>query len=1001
MNNMNFEWEIAKGEYFERKVTTAVVGLKETSTQVDVSLDREAFENANVNKNVKMTIVLNTNGEDKDLYKNPVIKIKMPKSVTGISAKYSLSHANGLTRQNGKSYVEDGCQVIEIPLEGEQQTYDSEYVAGATILLYSDIEVSETIENVDESIEVTYTNENATQYANEGKNTVKVTMLDNKPEEQETVEPEEPQEEEETEEEPQEEETKQEDKLTVADLTKNAKEKTVGDITTKISATVGDTSLKDNDVIQKGEKIRYEIELTNNSNQDIEEVNIEGNVPAGTAYVERITYFENPSVDPDNTRLEFLRDNPYYTVKNEKPQMTYTNIKSKQTVTFIYELDVTDAINYNSIEGFATISYGQSNFQTEKIVNIIQDSNLEIVLRPTGTDSNIVNAGENAGIILDVQIYNRSSTEELTNVKVNTIGGVGLKSGYMMYEKEDGSQIETETENHVTIDKIAPNSFAAIYLVVEIEDVAELVDSYVITTAEYNNTTYRSNALYYQVEKAKIKDATITQTAIPQSETIDGNSSLACDIEVKNTGSVDLESLMIKDLPPMLVNIDKIEKAGEELTENDYTINDDDGTITFSNINLKVEESLNIKLYFTTYTEQAEKQDLLNNVSVIHGEETLCEDSIVLTTLKAENEEQNGENPGDNPGDNPGGGSGNEDPNGGGTNQEGTYQIDGQVWLDEQEDGEKSSSEATLNNITVYLADVGQNNIIQKTTTENNGNYIFNNVPNGRYIVVFEYDTNAYETTIYQASGVDSSQNSDANEATITINGESKNVAITDTLTVSDSNASNIDLGLVERTNFDLALKKSVSGVTVQTTKGTETYTYDEGDELAKVEIASREMNGAVINIEYKIQVTNEGDTPGYARNVIDYLPEGLEFNQNNNTSWVNNNGTLYNASISNQIIEPGETKEVTLVLTKTMSSSSTNLVSNVAEIGEAYSTTGKKDSDSTARNNDMNEDDISTANLIISVKTGIGRNIAILIFTTIILTGITVYLVLKKKGKI
>ena len=80
------------------------------------------------------------------------------------------------------------------------------------------------------------------------------------------------------------------------------------------------------------------------------------------------------------------------------------------------------------------------------------------------------------------------------------------------------------------------------------------------------------------------------------------------------------------------------------------------------------------------------------------------------------------------------------------------------------------------------------------------------------------------------------------------------------------------------------------------------------------------------------------------------------------------------------------------------MSSNSTNLVSNVAEIGEAYSTTGKPDSDSTARNNDMNEDDISTANLIISVKTGMGRNIAILIFTTIILIGTIVYLVINKR---
>ena len=973
MNNMTFEWNIAKGEYFERKVTTAVVGLKETSTQVDVSLDREAFENANVNKNVKMTIVLNTNGEDKDLYKNPVIKIKMPKSVTGISAKYSLSHANGLTQKNGKNYIEDGCQVIEIPLEGEQKTYDSEYVEGATILLYSDIEVSETIENVDESIEVTYTNENATQYANEGKNTIKVTMLDNKEEIVDKAD---------------------EEKVPVESLSENAKEKAEGDITTKISATVGDTSLKDNDIVQKGEKIRYKVEVTNNSNQDIQGVNIEGNVPEGTNYVERVDYFTVENPYEGYNKLEFITAKPYYINKDGKPQISNATIKSKETTELIYELEVADATNYHSVEGFATISYGESSFQTEKLTNLIEESNLKVVLRPADSNSGIISESKNSHLNFEIQVFNTSETEELSDITLDMNIGSGLEQALLLYQPTDGEEQRVTEDGElekITIYNLKPNTFAHITLQVSIEEVESLIDSYVSAYATYNNKIYRSNAMNYQVAPSEYEEAIITQIPIPEVDLIDGDADLACEIQIKNVGSADLENLKITETPSIFVSLEKIEMDGQVLTENDYTITED-GDIEFSNVNILKGEDINIKLYLKTTDTQFERQSIPNTVVVNSGYKTLCEDSITLTTLKSDtepnNEEKPGEGSGEEPGDNPGGT----------TNAPGTYQIDGQVWLDEEEDGEKSSSEATLNNITVYLADVEQNNIIQRTTTSNNGNYVFNNVPNGRYIVVFEYDTNAYETTIYQASGVDSSQNSDANEATITINGENKNVAITDTLTVSDSNIQNMDLGLIERTNFDLALKKSVNKVTVQTTKGTETHTFDENDELAKVEIASKEMDGAVIDIEYKIKVTNEGDTPGYVRNVIDYLPEGLEFNHNNNTDWVNNNGTLYNASISDQIIEPGETKEVTLILTKTMSSNSTNLVSNVAEIGEAYSTTGKPDSDSTARNNDMNEDDISTANLIISVKTGMGRNIAILIFTTIILIGTIVYLVINKR---
>ena len=157
----------------------------------------------------------------------------------------------------------------------------------------------------------------------------------------------------------------------------------------------------------------------------------------------------------------------------------------------------------------------------------------------------------------------------------------------------------------------------------------------------------------------------------------------------------------------------------------------------------------------------------------------------------------------------------NQDFNHPGNNNQGgdsqfSYTISGTAWIDENEDGKRSSEESALVGVTVMLVNMEDTNTVKSTVkTNSNGNYQFSNLPRGNYLVIFKYDTNQYTLTEYQKSGVDSSINSDASSKTITLYGEQIEVGITDTIQLNTS-VSNIDIGLIEKKACDFKIDKYI-----------------------------------------------------------------------------------------------------------------------------------------------------------------------------------------------
>ena len=325
------------------------------------------------------------------------------------------------------------------------------------------------------------------------------------------------------------------------------------------------------------------------------------------------------------------------------------------------------------------------------------------------------------------------------------------------------------------------------------------------------------------------------------------------------------------------------------------------------------------------------------------------------------------------------------------------YTISGVAWIDANRDGKRDSSEATSSGIDIRLIDADKGTYVDNihTTTLENGEYQIT-VKDGNYILVFAYDTERYNLTEYRKEGVSEEQNSDVISKNLTIDGINSMVGATDIISVNGGNISNIDIGLTEASTFDLELDKYVSEVVVQTNKSTTQYGYN-NQTLTKVEIHSRELNGATVIIKYAIQITNNGEVPGYVQNIVDDMPSDLTFSSELNSDWYQANGSLQNNSLSNTAIAPGESKTVDLVLVKTMNNNNTGTVINIAEIAQASNTLELSDTDSTPGNHNASEDDYGRADVIITVGTGKAVIFISIILTILALTGVSVFVINKK----
>ena len=185
------------------------------------------------------------------------------------------------------------------------------------------------------------------------------------------------------------------------------------------------------------------------------------------------------------------------------------------------------------------------------------------------------------------------------------------------------------------------------------------------------------------------------------------------------------------------------------------------------------------------------------------------------------------------------------------------------------------------------------------------------------------------------------------------------------------------DIEKVKVQYFDLSLRKWVTQAIV-TENGEEKIiesghkAEDDPEDVVKVDLKKSKINKVTIKFRYKIRVKNEGNIAGYAKELKDYIPDGLKFVAEDNPLWKQiDEKTITTDQTKDILLQPGDTTEVEVLLTWINDSENFGVMDNWAEISKDHNDFNSPDIDSTPDNNKKGEDDIDDAPVSVGVQTG------------------------------
>ena len=805
-------------------------------------------------------------------------------------------------------------------------------------------------------------------------------------------------------------------------------------IATKIGFTTGSIAKLDAKLIstigegasvKSGEILEYELTINNTGVVDAENTTVEIKLPPELSFIPQdgddYTYKVPEDEEYDESRYEELLNLPenevidltkYENLISELQQYEDNDVDSevlkinlgkitanstlKKTLKFRAQSDETKKVELKATVGYSDMI----SVETNTVSNIIEKVYFDTQI---GSKYKSLKEGETYSfqIALRSSQYNYElENESVDNSRKNTVVTITLPDE-LEYDSIKLTRFNEDTFEEDDITSTANVKVSGRKVTVKVGDVdGERGKTLIINTkvGKLANEVYKkevtitSNIKADNTETENIDDISVTinkpginvaQTAnIPTGTTISAGEDFAYTFTIQNLSDIYLNDVEFTDALPTEVTFKYLEIVYEDGTiDSSFDINSDGSINTKFYLSAGQKVTINVHVVANSIDNDTEISNKAKFKNEDIGEvETNSVSHIVKHFEKTDV---------------------NVDPDD--TNKE-TRKVIGTVWVDSNKDGVKDANEQRVSGVKVLLLNNNTSNIAMNsnneqciTTTGTDGSYMFNNVPQGKYSVIFFYDSAKYSPTTYKKSGVSDEQNSDAIDKTVNYEGKDQIAAVTEEIVLADKNQFNIDLGIVEDAKFDLKLDKVVQAITVNNGKNTKEHVYN--SKLAKLDFESKYANTSSMVVEYKFTITNDGGIAGYVKKLADYLPEELKFNSELNKDWYEGkDGVIYNASLANTIINPGESKEVTLILTKNMNGDDDfGLINNSAEIYETSNDYGALDIDSTPGNKATNEDDYSTANVLTSVKTGDVVIYTTLIITIITIVGVGIYMIKKK----
>ena len=740
------------------------------------------------------------------------------------------------------------------------------------------------------------------------------------------------------------------------------------------------SDMEGNDV-QEGQVITYTVTVKNVGKSEAKNVTVTGNVPEKTVY----TYFTGNEEGQNEIEQN-------YDAMLKEYSETIESILVGETKTVTYKVQARELVisydkDHNPIVEQANIT-AQANAKVDGFDNVFTSSSITNKLVQLYLDVKVKTAPikeqviryENEEVQYVIEISNINN-EEKHNVVVTNKLPDGLK-----FEKVDELGKYDESTNTVTWDlgTLEAHSNKILLLNVKTKYIEGQETQKEITNTVEVKTKDRTIEKQVTIKVAKAK-LSVVQTSENASKEVQVGDTIMYHITVKNEGAGEARTVRITDILPDGVTYKSTQYSVGGNTYKSST-GEKESFVTIPTIPSGHTVEVTITVEANKLENGVSKKDITNIVKVKATDiEEIVANEITHTIV---NKQIDIDDPSiDKP-------------------EEGTHTISGIAWLDENGNGKRDEGEKRMSGIPVILINAENGQIVKDITTgkekkqetNSNGVYTFANLKDGNYMIVFLYNTGDYGITLYRKEGVNEDQNSDAVQVNIIYEGITRVAGASDKLNLNGENITNIDIGLTNSPKFDLKLDKVISSIVVSDVAGTDVYEYKD-EKLAKLDLNSKRAIGSTILVEYKIRVTNEGGVAGYAKKIVDYMPTGMKFNSELNKDWyASNNGTnLYNSSLANEIINPGETKEITLLLSMKITESNMGIINNTAEIAESYNDLGLSDIDSTPANKVQNEDDLSSADVLVGIKTGEVYLYITLTLVIISILGVGIYLINKK----
>ena len=963
-----------------------------------------------------ITGILEKDTEDCALYENPVVYFEFPAEIEKVVVNdIKVLYDNELKLKDYAIEKNDaGNQVIKVSLEGKQTQYSTDGISqGTNIRIVANVIAKQDIKTGYENLTMVCNTATAAQgllIVNATENAI----LNN-------VEP------------------KKENGTIIY----------ANGLMLNTRSSIGSNTLKDGDTIHSNEIINNQITITNTTNNPIENIKVLGYIPEGMTFVkydeEAFGYWEDTYTfltdDPETSDGSILwQDDDWQypadeTVKTK--EFTIETLKSGESQTFNYETKVNKIDKEKELETKIEFQIKDKdateyrNISTYTIKNNAKDAAFETRIRTyidRGDNSETGSSKNNW--VYNVIVKNISNETQNATVKINVPETLSIKNVEKIVDK--GEEFSYKLENGVltvNYEGIAANDYRAFGI--EAEAVNVITDENCRYQIEYSATVEDSNkditSSNLSVSKGGIPAVKITQTSETNGETLNGHDEIEYKFEIENIGYVREEDggyseyVFVTNIPKEL-EVTSITYNSNEVTKETidsrtvYTIKPIDKYYTSDDLarinaddyldEIRAKEVIILKNgEKSIVTVKAKVKSLvgqsddivIENVGAAGGKGIETKTSAIISNTLHNNENQTIiVNPDDKKDDNNSSTTKPSDDNT--VEQVKYYTIAGTSWLDSNENGRRDDGEEIVSGINVYLYDVtnkkfltNSNNETLKTTTDSNGKYSFTKIPEGSYYTIFEYNSNEYGITEYQKVGVLETENNDTLEKDVRMFGEIKKVAMTDIINLKSSQT-NIDIGLIENKDFDFSINQTIQKITVSNKKGTKEYTYD-NKKLAKVEIHSKQLVGSTIAIEYKIKVTNEGELAGRIYDIIDEIPSKLEFHSELNSGWARTEQyKISNTNMVTKDIQPGESIELTLTLTKTLTEDSVGTITNVSSIGTT-------DNSRHIEEKDLNNNTDKTE-VLVQVATGeqIALRIIGIIFGVLIIAFIMTIIVRKTK---